>query len=53
MTTPALSRQAGVVIKKKPRDGNMHNLGFCYDPNGYWIEMIGRVASFEGICKNY
>jgi len=43
----------GVKMKKKPRDGNMRNLAFCWDPNGYSIEMIDRVATFAGICTNY
>merc|ERR1712066_1014785 len=43
----------GVVFKKKPQDGNMRGLAFAYDPNGYWIEMIDRKASFAGICANY
>lgn len=43
----------GVVMKKRPNDGNMRNLAFCYDPNGYWIEMIDRKASFAGVCANY
>jgi len=43
----------GVKFKKRPQDGNMRNLAFCYDPNDYWIEMIDRKASFAGICANY
>mmetsp|Transcript_56040 Transcript_56040/g.99783 ORF Transcript_56040/g.99783 Transcript_56040/m.99783 type:complete len:403 (-) Transcript_56040:101-1309(-) len=43
----------GVVFKKKPKDGNMRNLAFAYDPNGYWIELTDRKASFSGVCANY
>jgi len=43
----------GVVFKKRPQDGNMRNLAFAYDPNGYWIELIDRKASFAGVCSNY
>jgi len=43
----------GAVFKKKPADGNMRNLAFVYDPDGYWIELIDRKASFAGICSNY
>lgn len=32
----------GCIFKKKPKDGNMHNLAFVYDPDGYWVELIQR-----------
>ena len=32
----------GVEFKKKPADGNMHNLAFVYDPDGYWVEIIQK-----------
>lgn len=32
----------GVVFKKKPEEGNMHELAFAYDPDGYWVEIIQR-----------
>jgi lactoylglutathione lyase len=38
----------GVAFKKKPKDGNMHNLAFAYDPDGYWVEIIQRGNS-EGM----
>jgi lactoylglutathione lyase len=44
---------AGVAFKKRPQDGNMRGIAFAYDPNGYWIELIDRTASFAGICSNY
>jgi len=43
----------GVQFKKRPQDGNMRGIAFAYDPNGYWVEMIDRKASFAGICANY
>merc|ERR1719468_22106 len=43
----------GVKIKKKPEDGNMRGIAFVYDPNGYWIELIERSATFAGVCSNY
>ena len=35
----------GVLFKKKPKEGNMHNLAFAYDPDGYWVEIIQRGSS--------
>ena len=35
----------GVVFKKLPQDGNMHNLAFAYDPDGYWVEIIQKGFS--------
>jgi lactoylglutathione lyase len=32
----------GVSFKKKPDEGRMKGLAFCYDPDGYWIEIIRR-----------
>eukprot|EP00931_Biecheleriopsis_adriatica_P058644 TRINITY_DN34970_c0_g1_i1.p1 TRINITY_DN34970_c0_g1~~TRINITY_DN34970_c0_g1_i1.p1 ORF type:complete len:422 (+),score=79.81 TRINITY_DN34970_c0_g1_i1:58-1266(+) len=43
----------GVAFKKRPQDGNMRGIAFAYDPNGYWIEMIDRTATFAGTCANY
>merc|ERR1712048_1504727 len=43
----------GVQFKKRPQDGNMRGIAFAYDPNGYWVELIDRKASFAGICANY
>eukprot|EP00238_Polyblepharides_amylifera_P001165 CAMPEP_0196571384 /NCGR_PEP_ID=MMETSP1081-20130531/1571_1 /TAXON_ID=36882 /ORGANISM="Pyramimonas amylifera, Strain CCMP720" /LENGTH=405 /DNA_ID=CAMNT_0041888313 /DNA_START=71 /DNA_END=1285 /DNA_ORIENTATION=- len=36
---------AGVEFKKKPDEGRMKGLAFVYDPDGYWMEIIGRAAS--------
>lgn len=30
----------GVKFQKKLLDGRQHNIAFCLDPNGYWIELI-------------
>ena len=43
----------GVQFKKRPQDGNMRGIAFAYDPNGYWVELVDRKASFSGICSNY
>jgi lactoylglutathione lyase len=32
----------GVVFKKRPEDGNMKELAFAYDPDGYFVEIIQR-----------
>lgn len=32
----------GVKFKKKPEEGGMRGLAFVYDPDGYWVEIIGR-----------
>jgi len=34
--------QQGVTFKKKPTEGNMRNIAFAYDPDGYWVEIIDR-----------
>ena len=44
---------AGVQMKKRPSDGNMRGLAFAYDPDGYWVELIDRSASFSGVASNY
>eukprot|EP00045_Choanoeca_perplexa_P005412 m.45756 g.45756 ORF g.45756 m.45756 type:complete len:358 (-) comp13104_c0_seq2:803-1876(-) len=36
----------GYSFKKKPSEGKMHSLAFVYDPDGYWVELIQRGASF-------
>jgi len=42
----------GTKFKKKPSEGNMHSIAFAYDPDGYWIELIGRGATFQGVAAN-
>ena len=32
----------GVTFRKRPQDGNMRNLAFAYDPDGYWVEIIQK-----------
>jgi lactoylglutathione lyase len=43
----------GVQFKKKPSDGNMRGIAFAYDPDGYWVELIDRKATFAGTAANY
>ena len=31
----------------------MRNIAFAYDPNGYWVELVDRQATFAGIAENY
>eukprot|EP00326_Haptolina_ericina_P027537 CAMPEP_0181192084 /NCGR_PEP_ID=MMETSP1096-20121128/13085_1 /TAXON_ID=156174 ORGANISM="Chrysochromulina ericina, Strain CCMP281" /NCGR_SAMPLE_ID=MMETSP1096 /ASSEMBLY_ACC=CAM_ASM_000453 /LENGTH=99 /DNA_ID=CAMNT_0023281437 /DNA_START=339 /DNA_END=638 /DNA_ORIENTATION=- len=45
--------KGGVLMKKRPSDGNMRGLAFAYDPDGYWVELIDRSATFSGVCSNY
>ena len=37
-----VGEKEGCTFKKKLKDGNMHNLAFVYDPDGYWVELIQR-----------
>ena len=39
--------QNGVEFKKKPSEGNMKGLAFALDPDGYWVEVIGRGLQVE------
>jgi len=47
-TVPDLQRacawmdENNVAFKKRPEDGRMNHIAFVYDPDGYWIELIGR-----------
>mmetsp|Transcript_32365 Transcript_32365/g.75136 ORF Transcript_32365/g.75136 Transcript_32365/m.75136 type:complete len:360 (+) Transcript_32365:55-1134(+) len=43
----------GVNFKKRPQEGKMRGIAFAFDPNGYWVELIDRTASFAGVCSNY
>jgi lactoylglutathione lyase len=45
----ARAEQLGVRIKKRPSEGMMRRLGFLYDSDGYWIEIIERGATFDQI----
>ncbi|MES1930219.1 glyoxalase I [Salinisphaera dokdonensis CL-ES53] len=31
-----------VTFKKRPEDGRMNHIAFVLDPDGYWIELVGR-----------
>ena len=33
---------AGYKFQKKLTDGKMRNIAFALDPDGYWVEIIGR-----------
>jgi len=37
----------GVEFAKKPDDGRMKGLAFAYDPDRYWIEILGRSATYS------
>lgn len=43
----------GVPFKKRPAEGNMRGIAFVYDPNGYWVELVERGATFAGVAGNY
>jgi len=32
----------GVVFQKRPEEGRMNHIAFVKDPDGYWIELVGR-----------
>ena len=42
---------AGYRFKKKLTDGRMRHIAFVLDPDGYWVEVIGRkpVEATEGV----
>jgi lactoylglutathione lyase len=40
----------GVAMKKRPSEGGMRGLAFAYDPDQYWIELIQKGGSFDGVC---
>lgn len=35
----------GVAFMKRPEEGEMNNLAFVYDPDGYWVEIIQKGFS--------
>lgn len=42
----------GVKFQKKLSDGRQHNIAFCIDPNGYWIELIEHGQKKEASATN-
>lgn len=45
----ARAEQLGLRIKKRPADGMMRCMGFLFDPDGYWIEVIERGTTMDKI----
>lgn len=41
----------GVKFKKRPNEGRMPNIAFVLDPDGYWVEIVGRKG-FAPHIKN-
>lgn len=41
----------GVTFKKRPNEGRMPNIAFVLDPDGYWVEIVGRKG-FAPHIKN-
>lgn len=41
----------GVRFKKRPEEGRMRHIAFVLDPDGYWIEIVGRKG-FAPDIKN-
>ncbi|KAG6334591.1 hypothetical protein ID866_4501 [Astraeus odoratus] len=35
----------GVPFKKRLTDGNMKNIAFILDPDGYWVEIVPRTLN--------
>mmetsp|Transcript_28309 Transcript_28309/g.51099 ORF Transcript_28309/g.51099 Transcript_28309/m.51099 type:complete len:345 (-) Transcript_28309:104-1138(-) len=46
-------QDVGVPFFKKPEDGNMHQIAFALDPDGYRVEIVQRDCSFAGVCSNF
>lgn len=46
-TCERMEKELGVGFKKRPHEGNMHNIAFAYDPDGYWVEIIRRTEWSE------
>jgi len=44
--------EAGIAFKKKPDEGRMKGLAFCYDPDGYWVEIVKRAEN-SGIANYF
>lgn len=43
----------GVSFHKRPQDGNMQQLAFALDPDGYRVELVQRGSTFAGVCSNF
>jgi lactoylglutathione lyase len=49
--TSADLEAAGVEFKKRPDEGRMKGLAFCYDPDRYWVEIVKRDKDFGPTTK--
>lgn len=38
----AMLDKEGVAFQKRPSEGSMRGLAFAKDPDGYWVELVGR-----------
>lgn len=48
----AVLEKAGVKFQKRPNEGRMRGLAFALDPDGYWIEIVGRSPGiFQEPCN--
>lgn len=43
----------GVKFKKRPDEGRMPNIAFVLDPDGYWVEIVGRKGFAPNIKNNF
>jgi len=41
---------AGIGFQKRPDEGRMKGLAFALDPDGYWVELLGRGAEVATPC---
>jgi lactoylglutathione lyase len=51
--TSADLEAAGVEFKKRPDEGRMKGLAFCYDPDRYWVEIVKRDKDFPLTKMNF
>lgn len=49
----AALEKEGVKFQKKPDEGRMKGLAFALDPDGYWVEIVARGKTFEGVPANF
>lgn len=45
--------QEGVTFKKRPNEGRMPNIAFVLDPDGYWVEIVGRKGFAPNIKNTF